>query len=58
MEVLLDRFSAFYNVRRPHQALGGLTPSEAWDELTLRHVQTRNANHRRDPLAIWLSLRR
>ncbi len=30
MQVRLDDFREWYNTRRPHQALGGRTPDEAW----------------------------
>jgi putative transposase len=35
----LDEFAKFYNEVRPHQALDGLTPAQAWDGVTLAHVR-------------------
>lgn len=32
MQLRLDLFKAWYNARRPHQALGGWTPVQAWSE--------------------------
>lgn len=40
----LIRFANFYNVDRPHQALGGLTPQEAWQGIGLAEVQLRFAD--------------
>lgn len=39
----LSLFARFYNERRPHQGLGGITPAEAWCGLTMRQVQARHA---------------
>ena len=32
MQLRLDVFKDWYNTRRPHQALGGWTPEQAWTE--------------------------
>jgi putative transposase len=39
LQVALDAFADHYNTARPHQALGGLTPAEAWEGTTLADVQ-------------------
>ena len=39
----LDEFKLFYNTIRPHQALGALTPLEAWRGETLANVQQAHA---------------
>jgi transposase InsO family protein len=36
----LHEFTLFYNVVRPHQALGGLTPDEVWQGRSLADVQS------------------
>ena len=30
LQLLVDEFDRYYNLERPHQALGGKTPAEAW----------------------------
>jgi putative transposase len=35
---LMGTFRFFYNEVRPHQALGGLTPSEAWAGVDWQYV--------------------
>lgn len=39
LQAALDEFNIFYNQVRPHQALAGLTPQEAWQGQTLAEVQ-------------------
>lgn len=39
LQSALDEFRGFYNVARPHQALGGLTPAEVWNGKSMREVQ-------------------
>ena len=42
LQKTLDEFTNFYNHHRPHQALDGLTPEEAWQGLTMADVQQAN----------------
>ncbi|TFY97067.1 integrase core domain-containing protein [Ramlibacter humi] len=50
----LERFRLFYNHLRPHSALGGLTPGEAWNQLDLSDMQRAYARHG----AVWVSFGR
>jgi len=43
VQAALNEFNAFYNQVRPHQALAGLTPQEAWQGKTLAEVQEGHA---------------
>lgn len=43
LQATLDRFARFYNEVRPHQALTGLTPEEAWQRKTMAEVQLAHA---------------
>ena len=43
LQATLDRFAHFYNKVRPHQALRGLTPNEAWLGQTMADVQWAHA---------------
>lgn len=43
LQAALDEFKDFYNIVRPHQALAGLTPEEAWQGKTMKDVQEANA---------------
>lgn len=42
----LDGFMRSFNELRPHQALGGLTPEEAWQGMTMAEVQRAHAEGR------------
>ena len=46
LQATLDRFSRFYNTLRPHQALAGLTPEQAWQGKTMADVQLAHAQGR------------
>lgn len=43
LQATLDKFADFYNALRPHQALAGLTPQEAWQGRTMAEVQQAHA---------------
>lgn len=43
LQQVLDAFIRTYNALRPHQALGGLTPQEAWQGTTMAQVQQAHA---------------
>ncbi|HWH83905.1 MAG TPA: hypothetical protein VNU71_16870 [Burkholderiaceae bacterium] len=42
----LDGFMRSFNELRRHQALGGLTPEEAWQGMTMAEVQRAHAEGR------------
>lgn len=43
LQQALNGFMRSYNELRPHQALGGLTPQEAWQGTTMAQVQQTHA---------------
>ena len=46
-QAMLDCFARRYNDARPHQALNGLTPQEAWQGKTMAEVQRAHADRSR-----------
>lgn len=48
LQAALDTFNDFYNSIRPHQALAGLTPQEAWLGMSMADVQQAHAEGRCD----------